>query len=312
MSQKEALMLADELVTQTIMNNSEDTIYFKNLESAFILNSKAHANQFNEKDPRDMLGKSDYDYFPAEFVDVALKDERSIIESGEPVLGRIERWDKPNGETVWFQAYKYPLYDKQGNIIGTWGTSRNITPLMEAEEELKRLNIQLREANKRLENLSIRDSLSGLYNHRHFFNTLEELDHRLERYGHSYAIILMDVDNFKSVNDTHGHLFGDSVIQWVSNLISRSTRLEDLCFRIGGDEFGIILQDGNLENARLAANKLCTLARDNEIHEDDHSTNITFSLGVASSDEIKGAKNVYELADQRMYVSKANGKNQVN
>ena len=312
MSQKDALMLADELVTQTIMNNSEDTIYFKNLDSVFILNSKAHANQFNEKDPRDMLGKSDYDYFPAEFVDVAIKDERSIIASGEPVLGRIERWDKPNGETIWFQAYKYPLYDKQGKIIGTWGTSRNITPLMEAEEELKRLNIQLREANKRLENLSIRDSLSGLYNHRHFFNTLEELDHRLERYGHSYAIILLDVDNFKTVNDTYGHLFGDAVIQWVSNLINRSTRLEDLCFRIGGDEFGIILQDGNIENARLAANKLCTLAREHSINDDGHSANITFSLGVASSDEVMGAKIVYELADQRMYISKENGKNQVN
>lgn len=312
MSHKDVLRLADELVTQTIMNNSEDTIYFKNLDSVFILNSKAHANQFNEKDPLDMIGKSDTDYFPAEFVDVAIKDERSIIETGQPVLGRIERWDKPNGETVWFQAYKYPLYDKQGKIIGTWGTSRNITSLMEAEAELKRLNIQLREANKRLENLSIRDSLSGLYNHRHFFNTLEELDHRLERYGHTYAIISMDVDNFKNVNDTHGHLFGDSVIQWVSNLINRSTRLEDLCFRIGGDEFGIILQDGNLENARLVAHKLSTLVRENVYQEDGHKANISFSLGVASSAEVQGAKNVYELADQRMYVSKENGKNQVN
>ena len=141
MSHKDVLRLADELVTQTIMNNSEDTIYFKNLDSVFILNSKAHANQFNEKDPLDMIGKSDTDYFPAEFVDVAIKDERSIIETGQPVLGRIERWDKPNGETVWFQAYKYPLYDKQGKIIGTWGTSRNITSLMEAEAEIGRAHV---------------------------------------------------------------------------------------------------------------------------------------------------------------------------
>ena len=312
MPKKEVSMLADELVTQTIMNNSEDTVYFKNLDSKFILNSKAHANQFNEKDPRDMIGKSDYDYFPAEFVDLALKDEQSIIESGKPVLGRIERWDKPTGETVWFQAYKYPLYDKQGQIIGTWGTSRNITPLMEAEEELKHLNIQLIEANKRLENLSIRDSLSGLYNHRHFFNTLEEFDHRNERYGHSYAIILLDIDEFKTVNDTYGHLFGDAVIQWVSNLVNRSTRLEDLCFRTGGDEFGIILQDGDLDNARIVADKLCALAQTHSINEDGNTANITLSIGVASSHEIKGHKNVYELADQRMYTSKENGKNQVN
>ena len=123
------LILQDELVTQTIMNNSEDTIYFKNLDSKFILNSKAHANQFHEKDVTDMVGKDDFDYFPEEFANIALEDEKTVIQTGRPILGRIEKWNKPDGDVVWFQAYKYPLYDKEGNIIGTWGTSRNITPL---------------------------------------------------------------------------------------------------------------------------------------------------------------------------------------
>jgi hypothetical protein len=70
------LILQDELVTQTIMNNSEDTIYFKNLDSKFILNSKAHANQFHEKDVKDMVGKDDFDYFPDEFAQAALDDEK--------------------------------------------------------------------------------------------------------------------------------------------------------------------------------------------------------------------------------------------
>jgi len=312
MSKHKVTMLEDELVTQTIMNNSEDTIYFKNLDSIFILNSKAHANQFNEKDPRDMIGKSDYDYFPPEFVRVALADERNVIETGQPVLGRIERWDKPNGETIWFQAYKYPLYDKQGNIIGTWGTSRNITPLMEAEEELKRLNAELLEANRQLEILTLRDGLSGLYNHRHFYKILEELDGKFERYGYSYSIILLDIDDFKSINDNLGHLFGDYVIQWTAKLLNHYTRMEDLCFRLGGDEFAIILQEGDLVGARSLANKLCDLARNQTIEDNEISSNVTLSIGVASNIEVSGHRRVYELADKRQYTSKNNGKNQVN
>ena len=156
-----------------------------------------------------------------------------------------------------------------------------------------------------------RDCLTGCYD-RMTIQHLVDLCFLKSDVRQSHAMFVIDVDNFKTVNDTYGHLFGDAVIQWVSNLINRSTRLEDLCFRIGGDEFGIILQDGNIENARLAANKLCTLAREHSINDDGHSANITFSLGVASSDEVTGAKIVYELADQRMYVSKENGKNQVN
>lgn len=86
-----SLVLQDVLVTQTIMNNSEDTIYFKNLDSKFILNSKAHANQFHERDVSDMIGKDDFDYFRPEFAQAALEDEQTIIRTGRPILGRIER-----------------------------------------------------------------------------------------------------------------------------------------------------------------------------------------------------------------------------
>lgn len=309
------LILQDELVTQTIMNNSEDTVYFKNLDSKFILNSKAHANQFHEKDVKDMVGKDDSDYFPDEFAQAALDDEKTIIETGRPILGRIEKWNKPDGDTVWFQAYKYPLYNKEGNIIGTWGTSRNITPLKRAEEELIRLNRELQEANQRLEILSTRDSLSGLYNHRHFFDSLNvqkniesrQIDHGIST---EFSVLLVDIDSFKHVNDTYGHQAGDFVIKTLSNLLTESTRLIDTCYRIGGDEFAIILMNTNVKTARKVADKLRILVENHEFNINEVNLKITVSIGSVSSNEAETVKEMVTLADSRLYDAKQHGRNQ--
>lgn len=313
---KNNLFIHDELVTQTIMNNSEDTIYFKNLDSKFILNSKAHANQFHLSDVSDMVGKDDFDYFPEEFAQAALEDEREIIKTGKPILGRIERWDRPDGDVVWFQAYKYPLYDKEGNIIGTWGTSRNITLLKKAEEELKRLNRELQEANQKLEILSTRDSLSGLYNHRHFFDSLNiqknivsrQKEHGLES---EFSVLFLDIDCFKTINDNYGHLVGDLIIKSLADLFTSSTRLSDTCYRIGGDEFAIILINTNLRSARKVAEKLRHLVEESIFEVNNLKLKITLSIGSASSSECESVEEIVALADSRLYYSKDHGRNQV-
>lgn len=312
----DSLFIHDELVTQTIMNNSEDTIYFKNLDSKFILNSKAHANQFHEKDVSDMVGKDDFDYFPAEFAQAALDDEQTIIKTGRPILGRIERWERPDGDVVWFQAYKYPLYDKEGKIIGTWGTSRNISLLKRAEEELQRLNRELQEANQRLEILSTRDSLSGLYNHRHFFDSLniqKNIETRQKEHGleSEFSVLLLDIDYFKNINDTHGHLVGDFVIKSLSDLLTSSTRLIDTCYRIGGDEFAIILINTDIKAARKVGEKLRKIVENYEFSINNLKLKITLSIGVASSSETETTKELVTLADSRLYYSKDHGRNQI-
>ena len=312
----DSLFIHDELVTQTIMNNSEDTIYFKNLDSKFILNSKAHANQFHEKDVSDMVGKDDFDYFPTEFAQAALDDEQTIIKTGRPILGRIERWERPDGDVVWFQAYKYPLYDKEGKIIGTWGTSRNISLLKTAEEELQRLNRELQEANQRLEILSTRDSLSGLYNHRYFFDSLniqKNIETRQKEHGleSEFSVLLLDIDYFKNINDTHGHLVGDFVIKSLSDLLTSSTRLIDTCYRIGGDEFAIILINTDIKAARKVGEKLRKIVENYEFSINNLKLKITLSIGVASSSETETTKELVTLADSRLYYSKDHGRNQI-
>ncbi|MGB7594522.1 MAG: diguanylate cyclase, partial [Erysipelotrichaceae bacterium] len=220
------LTLPEGLVIKTIMENSEDTIYFKNLQSKFILNSKAHAIQFNET-IQGMVGKDDYDFFPAEFARVAYEGEQEIIRTGKPVVGNIEKWDKKDGTTVWFSASKYPLYDLDGRIIGTWGTSRDITPLKQAERALQSMNLQLQEANLKLEGISIHDNLSGLFNQRHFYERLNiakamESREKDANGDGAFSIILLDVDHFKEINDTYGHTAGDDVIRIVSAKLKQS------------------------------------------------------------------------------------------
>ena len=310
------LELPEGLVIKTIMENSDDTIYFKNLQSKFILNSKAHALQFGETDVRNMVGKDDYDYFPAEFARVAYEGEQEIIKSGKAVVGNIEKWDKKDGTTVWFSASKYPLYNKDGTIIGTWGTSRDITPLKQAERQLQSINLQLQEANLQLEGISIHDNLSGLFNQRHFYerlNIAKALETRDSHHDGSsaFSIILLDVDHFKTINDTYGHKAGDDVIRIVSTKIKKSIRISDACFRHGGDEFSLLLPATNLNAAKIVAEKLRAMIHATPILLDELELNLTISLGVACSIESDSIERLVRIADERMYQSKNNGRNQV-
>ncbi len=312
----DGISLPEGLVIRTIMNNSEDTIYFKNKESKFILNSKAHAIQFGETVTA-MVGKSDFDYFPAEFAQVAYDGEQEIIKTGIPVVGNIEQWDKPDGSTIWFSASKYPLYDNEGTIIGTWGTSRNITPLKLAEKQLHIANQKLQDANLQLESISIRDNLSGLFNQRHFYErlniakALESREKENKGLG-AFSIILLDIDHFKHINDTYGHAAGDEVIRLVSKKIKQSIRMSDACFRHGGDEFSLLLPGTDLDAARVVAEKLRILIQEMPILLEANELHITASLGVATSDETDSVERMVRIADERMYLSKNNGRNQVN
>ncbi len=129
------------------MDHSEDTIYFKDIDSKVIVSSKAHALLWGEEDNEKVIGKSDFDYFPYEFASRALSDEKQIMETGTPMIGMCEKLIRKDGSTMWLSASKYPLYDEENNIIGTWGTSRDITSLKLAEEELMKVNEKLEEAN---------------------------------------------------------------------------------------------------------------------------------------------------------------------
>jgi len=305
----DASLLSDSLIIDTLLNNSQDTIYFKDSDSKFILNSKAHADQFGVSDPVDLIGKSDADFYPEVFADQSRRDELKIMETGIPIINKLEQGMNAAGDTISFSTSKYPLYDKAGNIMGTWGTSRNVTSLVLAEEELAKVNVKLR-------TLTQVDALTGLYNQRYFYDSLElavKLFSRRRRGGLSadFCLIMADIDCFKKVNDTYGHVTGDSAIRYVAGLMLAHSRSSDTAFRYGGDEYALILHDTDLTAGRELAERLRKVVEQNPLVIDHQRISLTISLGVVCYDNETSASEIVRKADACLYQAKQNGKNRI-
>ena len=128
--------LNEKYMFDALMNNLSDHVYFMDRESKFICNNLAHANSFGLNDPRKLIGKSDFDFFTEHAASEAYNDDQLIMHTGRPII-KEEKLTRKNCKDVWFSALKMPLCDNKGNIIGTFGISRDITEKKNTEETLK-------------------------------------------------------------------------------------------------------------------------------------------------------------------------------
>ncbi|MFH1196865.1 MAG: PAS domain S-box protein [bacterium] len=135
----EATLQFERYLMDSLMDNSPDHIYFKDVNSRFIRMNKAQVNRFSLNDYSEAIGKSDYDFFSVEHADQAYEDEQRIIMTGEPIIGFEEKETWPDGSETWVSTTKMPLRDMNGNIIGTFGVSRDVTKRKLYEKELKKL-----------------------------------------------------------------------------------------------------------------------------------------------------------------------------
>lgn len=308
-SKKRTVPFSESLLMNTIMNNSQDTIYVKDIHLKFIMNSQAHARQFNLTDSREMIGKSDSDFFPEDFARRTLLEEQEIIRTGRPLIGSIERVEIEPGKSRWFSASKYPLYDEHGSIIGIWGTSRDITVLKQAEESLALANEELR-------CLSRIDELSGLFNRRYFFEALYACvkchdDDLSCGKANSFCLVSLDIDHFKAVNDTHGHMDGDEAIRHISRMLKENCREADLVFRIGGDEYSILLPNTGLSAARVQSERIRRAVEATPLNLRGTLCPLTISIGVSCYDDFADVNELVRDADMRLYMSKRHGRNRV-
>lgn len=296
----------DELVLDTIKFHCADTIYFKDRESRFLWNSQQHADQFGVKSPQDMVGKTDYDYFPKEFADKALEVEKQIIESGEPMLNVEEEWEKDD-EIRYLLASKYPFRNKEGEIIGTWGITRDITELRHLEKELER-------SYKKAQRLARVDDVTGLYNRRYFYENLERVCSLYDRRedGVMFSLIAIDVDNMKFINDQYGQQKGDDVLRHIASSMLNAIRKSDICFRTGGDEFAVLLPDCD-KNAAVGVAKAITRNVSEQAISLGESKfeKITISAGVATYVRGTDISEIISAADRKLYKAKRNGKDQL-
>jgi PAS domain S-box-containing protein len=140
----------DAAILRLLMDTIPDRIYFKDLQSRFVRNNAAHARSFGAT-PEQCVGKTDFDFFSREHAEQAAADEQEIIRSGQPVIGKIERLTMRDGRRGWSSTTKLPWHDDSGRIIGTFGLSRDITAMKEAEEKLAEERNLLARSNAELE-----------------------------------------------------------------------------------------------------------------------------------------------------------------
>lgn len=301
------IKLTDSIIINTLMNNSEDMIYFKDINCKFILNNRAHALWFGLKDPLDLLGKCDRDFYPKEYADEIYQSELEIMRTGVPVISMMEKEMYACGPVLSLSSSKYPLYDSDGKIMGTWGISRDMTKLVKAENEVEKVNALLK-------SLAMTDELTKLYNQRHFYDSLEKMIDLFAHKKHndsssSFSLILLDIDLFKKINDTYGHVIGDSAIRYIGGLIMAHIRTSDIAFRYGGDEYALLMQDTNLAVGRELAERLRRTIEQSPMIVDDKKIELTISLGVVCFDNETSAGELVQKVDAKLYQAKSEGRN---
>jgi diguanylate cyclase (GGDEF)-like protein len=192
------------------------------------------------------------------------------------------------------------------NCIGPEGFSQRDLALLEALADYAAIAIENARHVQRIHELTITDDCTALYNARHLNFMLDTEIYRSHRYAFEFSLIFIDLDHFKNINDTYGHLMGSKLLSEIGTAIKEKCRLIDLAFRYGGDEFVVLLPQTSKENALGVAHRLHKLIRETVwLKEPGINSHITASVGVASypSDSRTKAE-LLHLADEAMYVVK--------
>lgn len=241
------------------------------------------------------------------------KNIRSPLEEISTSVKTLDttKWDKVNVET--FNEVSI-LADEYNKMVDRLKDSYD-----NLESLVQKRTVDLENANKKLEKLALTDGLTGLYNHRHFMESLSMEFDRSARYGHKLSLMVIDIDFFKKYNDTYGHLVGDEVLRCVADTLQENVRDVDFVARYGGEEFCIYLPEIDIVGAMAMAERQRI-----EIEKCTHCANIsvksgkkpqegiTISIGVATfPDHTDNASDLIKVADDALFVAKDNGRNRV-
>jgi diguanylate cyclase (GGDEF)-like protein/PAS domain S-box-containing protein len=282
---------------ETLMDNVPDTIYFKDRESRFTRINRHAAARFGVDSPALAVGRTDADFFTEEHAAKALRDEQEILRTGQPLVNVEEKETLADGSVRWVSTTKLPLRDRGGNIVGTFGISRDISERKKAEELLRRR--------------AFYDALTDLPNRALFFDRLNHLFQRSRRAleDSRFALLYLDLDRFKTVNDSLGHQAGDDLLIGTARRIERCLRPADTLARLGGDEFAVLVDDIRSDaDAGAVAQRIREELAD-PIEVRGHDVLASASIGIAlSSAGYESAEEMLRDADTAMYKAKAAGR----
>lgn len=223
------------------------------------------------------------------------KTIRHALENKEPIRVTIKNYSKFN-KSYWLDLSIMPLKNDAGEITHFMAIQRDVTQYKYKEHEL--------------EMLSNTDELTGLYNRRYFTFSSEDNFRRFRSLAENYALLMIDIDYFKKINDTYGHAVGDLVIKHLSSICKQNIRNTDVIARIGGEEFCIILPNTKIHSAHTIAETLRTRLVNSPLIIEGSAIKSTISIGVTQTDiNDNNHKDIVNRADIALYQAKNNGRN---
>jgi diguanylate cyclase (GGDEF)-like protein/PAS domain S-box-containing protein len=296
---------ASEELFRAFMNASPFMSYIKDSAGRLLFYNRSFARRFGVSEYA-WLGRTDEQLWsrnvmkPDRVHDLEVMMGNRIIETEEQVRGA-------DGVIHSLRSFKFPCHDSAGNILLA-GVAVDVSEEVAHKEELERYHRELEEANNLLRKLAVTDELTGLRNRRAFEERLGMEFSMARRRNRELSVLLIDVDDFKKVNDRWGHAAGDEVLRRLGRILQTTVRLPDLPARYGGEEFVVLLPESDQQSALGLARRV--MAR--VAIEKWDNTPLTISIGLASMDNsmIDGYRLV-EMADEALYAAKRAGKNRI-
>lgn len=276
------------LCIRNLLGAREERFFFKDLQSRFLLVSDGWLQAVGHGLPLEaVVGKTDFDFFTRPHASAAREDEQRIIETGEPIIAKIERETFADRRDMWVSTSRWPLRDDGGRIIGTFGISRDITAEME-------------------------DPVTGLANRLALMDRLRQSLAALDRQPGRVALLFLDVDGFKEVNDTWGHRTGDRVLARIAKRLTGVSRRFDTVARYGGDEFVMLVTGLHDEETVLRIGERVRTAVCAPMQAGGRSLDLSASIGaVVSTDPLADPDELLERGDIAMYAAKRSGRGQL-
>lgn len=238
------------------------------------------------------------------------------IEKGIPMTYEEVHTIDDSGERFWITTI-LPVTDTKGSTTRILGISREVTPIRNAEKALRRYSkmlelqveertAELQQALQKMELLAVTDKLTQLFNRHKIDEVLASEISRSERYKTTFGIILLDIDDFKHINDTFGHHTGDLVIQELAAILSKHVRGSDITGRWGGEEFIIIMPESDKGSVLQLARRLKEVIQD---HLFDNVKHVTASFGTTLYFSHDTPERFINRVDEALYEAKSSGKN---